>query len=675
MIQLILDGQQAVIKDNTTIKFTAGNPYFTKSDSYTFDVELPLAVEANRRIFGWLQRKDVPKAERVLQARLIVDNVTLLTGKAHITAVTDAAVKIQLLGEASAYNFGNKMDQTYIDELDLGDWFRTTWPDLSHWREGYGELNQWAFWAPDTVFRGTTDIVLKRAAADEAVTHTPDGVNFNGQLLLQRLFSGDYPWVAYPTYNSSAGVVCNQIAYRNDSAKGLNFTPYFKGVDGPEYADETIGISCMAIQPYVWLMAEKIARATGFTLDKADNALYSDPLFSKIFIASVHNSIECRKCLPHWSVNEWWEQIERAFGVVLSIDYAGGRMSLHKRAEHYTADAGAVTIDRIADEYTVELSDDTAADLSTGNVGFADCDLPGTDMLPEDVLTRARFNDDFATVYDLWIWARQHNMIDYKDTVFRLADGRHFIYSTARNRLEEVDMLRPRLRRPTTDDIDVELKIVPAHFEQHDLTAYAYRAESLSGDPIFKSFAAPATMIAVEGLENMEWYKEGVGDKIDIEAIISADDTADSDTSTSAGSDLMYIAIASLQKWDEVPVTVVPNVTLAEITVAYPRARVRSQTVIPLSLSDAPVQLDGNESLSLIPVEGRLSLASQTVTGAPQIGAAVRHCIKFIADRIPDPGAVFLIHNRRYVCERIEANLRPQGLDKLLTGYFYQLDM
>ena len=66
---------------------------------------------------------DVSKVSRILTAELIVDNVTVLLGTAHITAVTETSVKVQLLGAAASYNYGNKMDNTFIDELDLGDWY------------------------------------------------------------------------------------------------------------------------------------------------------------------------------------------------------------------------------------------------------------------------------------------------------------------------------------------------------------------------------------------------------------------------------------------------------------------------------------------------------------------------------------------------------------------------
>lgn len=130
MIQIFLDGLQAAVPDKTSIKFTTENPYFTKTSSYTYEIELPLSISANRMIFGWIDRLDVDISTRTMSARLVVDNRTILVGTAHVTSVSNTSVKVQLLGSEASYNYGNKMAETYIDELDLGDWLTTTFPDL-----------------------------------------------------------------------------------------------------------------------------------------------------------------------------------------------------------------------------------------------------------------------------------------------------------------------------------------------------------------------------------------------------------------------------------------------------------------------------------------------------------------------------------------------------------------
>lgn len=77
-------------------------------------------------------------------------------------------------------------------------------------------------------------------------------------------------------------------------------------------------------------------------------------------------------------------------------------------------------------------------------------------------------------------------------------------------------------------------------------------------------------------------------------------------------------------------------------------------------------------SLGLTFVSGVTNLYSQTMQTAAIIDTTVRYCIKFIADRIPNPGAMFVIRNKQFVCEKLEVNISPEGKDRMITGYFYE---
>ena len=45
----------------------------------------------------------------------------------------------------------------------------------------------------------------------------------------------------------------------------------------------------------------------------------------------------------------------------------------------------------------------------------------------------------------------------------------------------------------------------------------------------------------------------------------------------------------------------------------------------------------------------------------------------FEADDIPDPKNIYIIRNKRYACEKIEADLKDGKLNRLMTGYFYEM--
>ena len=51
----------------------------------------------------------------------------------------------------------------------------------------------------------------------------------------------------------------------------------------------------------------------------------------------------------------------------------------------------------------------------------------------------------------------------------------------------------------------------------------------------------------------------------------------------------------------------------------------------------------------------------------------VKHIFKFLSDSIPDADNIFIIGGKRYACEKIEASIKQGDLDKLMTGYFYEI--
>lgn len=49
------------------------------------------------------------------------------------------------------------------------------------------------------------------------------------------------------------------------------------------------------------------------------------------------------------------------------------------------------------------------------------------------------------------------------------------------------------------------------------------------------------------------------------------------------------------------------------------------------------------------------------------------YCVKFVTDDIPDPSKIYIFHNRRFVCQKIEMDVSNDGIGKLKTGYFYEM--
>lgn len=47
--------------------------------------------------------------------------------------------------------------------------------------------------------------------------------------------------------------------------------------------------------------------------------------------------------------------------------------------------------------------------------------------------------------------------------------------------------------------------------------------------------------------------------------------------------------------------------------------------------------------------------------------------IKFKSDKIPDPSDIYIIRGKRFVCEKVEVEIKNDGIEPIMTGTFYML--
>lgn len=649
MIELFIDGKPAVIKEDTSFKLSLENQFFTKTSSYSFDVELPLNIAQNRAIFGDINRIDVVKKHRELSAKLVADNITILSGTVTITQVTESSVKVQLLGESASYKYGNKADKLYIDELTLGNWFDRTFP---------------------ASYPGT-----------EALN--PTGSTHGMLLFLQNYMSADYSlventlfkrfdWVAYPIYNTEADTICNEYVLRS-SASGPRIEFPYRTPDGQGNGAPQMKF---AVQPFVWYMCELIAEATGFTLSRENNHLNQNDFYRRIFLANANINIECNKCLPHWTVNEWWEQIERTFGVTMVLSDTDKSLSLIGRDTYLNGQK--IFIDKVIDEFTTDFEKEASVDdIVTQNVGFANSDIHSLqERISDEILDIAEIKK-FETLTDLQLFLKE-NWFDNKCQRYIFeAEGRQYIMKPVFSTLKEVNLFRPRIVTENSD-IDVELKFIPCSYTDYDAKIVSNNRDDDGCYLDELSDTKHVKILTRPDKTNFSWFM--TDDEINNKANFVLNDLIFGDESElpekEDTQDVAYIAIHSPQIYDVVdslPIIKWPRAWLHEEAFLnhseYDGLNPSAYDWGTLSLTDA------SYSLSLIPIEGQRNLASESINKSSiKIGATVKHCFKFISDIIPNTSAVFIIHGKKYLCEKIEVNITSDGIDKLMTGYFFALD-
>ena len=118
--QLIIDGVEVVLPLGFATTVKRENSFFTKNGEYTYDCNLSLDNDTNRRLYGFLQRlnkKDAVSAKR--SAVLMADGKVYCRGTEVITGWTDDEVSIQIVSGNSELNYFIG-DSLKIEWLDLG---------------------------------------------------------------------------------------------------------------------------------------------------------------------------------------------------------------------------------------------------------------------------------------------------------------------------------------------------------------------------------------------------------------------------------------------------------------------------------------------------------------------------------------------------------------------------
>lgn len=116
MIQLLIEGREAALKDGETISLKFENPLFDGEDSFSLNISLP--ARPNMAIFGELPRFGMTPKACSYAAELRSAGMRLV-GSVQVTSITDKEIKVQFLEGRKANNISKLFEETYINELKL----------------------------------------------------------------------------------------------------------------------------------------------------------------------------------------------------------------------------------------------------------------------------------------------------------------------------------------------------------------------------------------------------------------------------------------------------------------------------------------------------------------------------------------------------------------------------
>lgn len=586
MTELFLNGRLAVIDKDSKFKIVFDNPYFTKSSTYTNDITLPLrGCIQNQLIFKHINRGDVHKESQTLSAILVSNNKVLVKGTALIREVTEERVQVQLLSGNSEMNFFVSGEK-YIDEFNLG--YAAYWPN--------------------------TFVPVSSA---------------------HRYF-GDYPTcscVWHPIYNESADEIYNRLAanYANESGTDVEgFTFY-----GPVYYQ-------WCVQPYLCFIIKKIIQATGYTL--ITNQIEST-IFKNLYICNATKTLLYADVLPHWTINEFFTQVERFLGVVTVVDEGSKTVRLlfgHDFFDH----SEPVHLKNVLRSFTVTIDEEETTDLSNANIGYS---LSNSDALMYKKLSTETMNAATLRTYNSLsdLKSAYNGMDEYnrKRSIFE-AEGQQFIHyiDGSTGKLKEVNQFRDLIRNSDKTDLDIELKIVPVGTVPAEIEVYA-KGSVVEKNLLWRTEAAIPSMQG--GI-----YQFGSDADFSIQGVIEGE------TDEKYKPDIIQVAF---------------NEGRLQV-MAGPKGETHRYPMAFTDYADDACEITYNFPHWSLRLHGNAqSIGGAIFDKAKKINTTAEEVKKFMSNEIYDPKSVFIIENKKYVCKKIEVECDAKGISPLQEVTVYEL--
>lgn len=587
MIELFLNGLRAVIEKNTNFKMVFDNPYFTKSSTYTHDIRLPLAgCSQNQMIFRYINRADVHRSPQTLRAILIVNNSVLLNGTAVIREVTDEKVQVQLLSGNSEMNFFVSGEK-YIDELKIRDWTKPV--------DG---------WIP---------------------SHETD------------LYFAQYPicaCVCFPVYNESANEIYNRLAANysfvsNEQVESLQ-SYYTAAYD-------------VCPQPYLCYVIRSIIEGVGYRV--VENQI-EKTIFRDLFICNATVALMVNDILPHWTVNEFFTQLERFLGVVVVVDEGTKSVRLMMSSDFFD-NTDPVYLTDVVDSFTAKIDSEETTDISNANITFS---LSDSDFFKYRKLNEEDLKNIELRKYDTYReLASDLSNIDEWNRYRKIyeAEGRQYIQvkKDGRARLKEVNQFRDLIRNQENKENDIELKIVPVGMRNIEIEVFA-----------------PGTLH--EG--NLKW--KGTVAAISMQGGVFVP----FQEKNPSVEDIIENNVPEKYKSDKIEVAF--NNGLKILYGGFEKVH-----CFPIPFVDWYDNLDGiaqnfpKWSLRFYDAPDVKCLGSEIFNKLKKINTTVEETKRFISKTIYDPKRMFIMNNKRYVCKKIEVTILSEGINELQEATMYEL--
>jgi hypothetical protein len=580
MITCVINGMAAYPAASQSIKLTYANQYVTDDGEYSYDINFPMSIMDNRRVFHNVSRFDVSKVtQKFNDCKLYVSGRLILSGVGTIISVTEAEIKLQIVGGKSRIKFNDKLTKHYIDEIPFG----------TADKPGY------------TIDKGFSQGFKNQLKIKDIYRLNENHSEFLG---------AEGRWCFMPVRDETNDLIANFV--------GVDKTKQFIGYNAPF-------IMNLAVQPSLMYIFRKVVEYEGYTLKRND---FDCKPWNQLYIASAYKTRELRRALPHWSSYTFIEEFRKFFNASIYFDEAQKTCCVISSSELSSVDS--IEIEPL-DEYSADYDEDGSfSSSSTANL--------------EGWSEKKKRQTIIEHFYSYYIYVEEDNT-----KTWQLAG-----------------YWSPLIRDQNSDDY-VDLCISPAAQVVEDIN---FKTAFVGEDNHYEK----RCLLSIPNDKEADSKECDVDD--DGYSYISVQDAIDDESSMEESEDeeevmsVFFILPGKVQAYDK---------PYGHISWVGNKSR------WPMFITDYRINTDYQYAgVSSIGDTKLFSLSlNSTNTGVISLGKFHnsvikidnRNCmeVKFKSDVIPDPSKIYIIRNKKFVCEKIELEIKNDDIEPIYTGYFYMM--
>lgn len=623
MITCIINGHRAYPISTSSIKVTYANQYVTDDGEYTYDITFPMDILANREIFKNVSRFEVAKnIAKYDDCKLYVDSRIIMSGVGTILSVNQNEVKLQIVGGKSRIKFNEKLTKHYIDELDLGIADKPGYTVDKGWSQGFKNIQK-----INDIYRLDDD--------------------------KSKFLGVEGKWCFVPVRDETNDMIANFV--------GVDKTKQFIGYNAPF-------IMNLAVQPNLMHIFRKVVEYEGYTLKRND---FDCKPWNLLYIASAYKTRELSKALPHWSSYTFIEEFRKLFNATIVFDDILKTCSVINASELTTTDS--IKIEPM-DEYTTDYDEDGS--ISTSSTANLEYNLGGSaNRGSYEVISKKVFENfesfhseeislDHQFVTTTLLWSEKKK----RQTIIENF-GDYYIYvedESGKKKWKLAGIWSPLIRDKSSEDY-VDLNISPAAQVVEDIN---FKTALIGEDKYYEK----RCLLSMPNDKEPDSKESDIDDDgfsyTSVQDAIDDESTLDKTEDDQECMNIFFILPGRVQIGG-------PNQTSL--------SWVGMKSRWPQFLTDYRINEDYRYSgiADIFHDTYSLSLRKTREVGSTCLGSFHNNGlridnknsmeVKFKSDEIPDPSQIYIVRNKRFVCAKIEMEVKDDAIEPIYTGYFYML--